>query len=60
MGLHYSTINATIVKYQTSPTGTSTSCSGRIKILSNANREYIHFFIKRDPFMKNRSYLQIT
>jgi len=44
MGLHYSTINATIVKYQTSPTGTSTPCSGRMKILSNANREYIHFF----------------
>ena len=50
-GLPCSTINATIITYQTSPTGTSASWSGRANILTESDKEFIHFLVKRESYM---------
>ena len=50
-GLPCSTINATIITYQTSPTGTSASWSGRANILTESDKELIHLLVKRESYM---------
>ena len=52
MDLLYSTINATIEAYQIYTTETRSFCCGQPKILSNADKRYILFLIKCNPFMK--------
>jgi len=47
----YSTINATIVTYQTSPTGTSAFCTGRVKTLTESDKEFIHILVKQKPYI---------
>lgn len=50
-GVPYSTINATIVTYQTSPTGTSALCTGQVKTLTESDKEFIHILVKQKPYI---------
>lgn len=50
-GVPYSTINTTIVTDQTSPTGTRALCTGRVKNLTEGDKEFIHILVKQKPYI---------